>query len=334
MSSKQDATRTRVLQLGAGPTALSCLDALVERFHVVGLVRACRSEEGEREATIRRAREVGVPVLQDDSLEALETSIDKLTPECVVVSSHGRILPPRLLEKSRFINVHYAPLPKYRGRANVNWAIINSEPYAGITIHTISPGLDAGNILYQEIIEVSEGDDVASLYDRLNSIQRNQIAGVVQDHLNGYEGVSQDERQATYGCTRVPDDGEIDWSRPAIEIQRLVRALVPPFPGAFTYFQGRRLLIWRAEAVVDPPRYDGRVPGRVVAYSRKTGTVDVLAGEGVVRLYDVQRATGKREPAAHVVTSVRETLGLRTSELLARIEQLERLLAERPTAAC
>jgi methionyl-tRNA formyltransferase len=238
-----------------------------------------------------------------------------------------------LLEKTRFINVHYAPLPRYRGRANVNWAIINNEPYAGITIHTISPGLDAGNILYQELVEVREGDDVATLYERLNAIQRARIAGIVHDHLNGYDGVSQDEREATYGCTRIFEDGEIDWTRPAPEIQRLVRALVPPFPGAFTYFQGRRLLIWRAETVVDPPRYEGRVPGRVVSISRKSGSVDVLAGDGVLRLYDVQREGGERESAAHVIPSIRGTLGLRTSELLARIERLERLLAERTSAA-
>ncbi|WP_406696209.1 methionyl-tRNA formyltransferase [Singulisphaera sp. Ch08] len=333
MSSEQANTKPRVLQLGAGPTALSCLEALIEGFQVVGLVRASEDADGERDATIRRAREFGVPALRDDGLGALECYIDELAPDCVVVSSHARILPVRLLEKSRFINVHYAPLPKYRGRANVNWAIINGEPYVGITIHTMVPGLDAGKILYQEVVEVREDDDVATLYDRLNSIQRARIAAIVRAHLNGNEGASQDERKATYGCTRIPEDGEIDWSRPASEIQRLVRALVPPFPGAFTYFQGRRLLIWRAEAVIDPLCYEGRVPGRVVSSSRKTGTVDVLAGDGVLRLYDVQRDSGERESAAQLIPSVRGTLGLRTSDLLARIERLERLLSEQTTVS-
>lgn len=328
MLANKDATKYRVLQLGAGPTALSCLDALASRFQVVGLVRGSSGDLERADETIDHARALGIPVFRDDSLEALEAYVQELTPDCVVVSSHARILPARFLARCRFVNVHYAPLPRYRGRANVNWAIINHESFAGITIHTISPGLDAGRILFQDVIKIQDDDDAASLYERLNAIQHARIADTILAHLQGYEGMPQDETQATYGCTRIPEDGEIDWSRPAGEIERLVRALVSPFPGAFTYYEGQRLTIWHAEAMAHPLCYEGRVEGRVIAVSRKEGTVDVLGGEGAVRLFRVQRDGREPEHAARVISSVRGTLGLRTSDLLARLERLERLIMD------
>lgn len=321
--------RTRVLQLGSGLTALSALESLVERFEVVGLVREHHPETAKDDLTIRLAQSLEIPVLPDASAGAIVRSIKELKPDCVVVSSHKRILTPSTLAKCRFINVHYAPLPKYRGRANVNWALINGEQFAAITIHMISPGLDEGNILFQESIEIGESDDVTSLYERLNAIQRKALALTVLRHLDGHEGIPQDHQKATYGCTRIPDDGEIDWTRPASEIHRLIRALTSPSPGAFTYHEGRRLWIRRAELVAHPPRFDGRVPGRVASISQRYGSVDVLAGEGLIRLLEVQREGDAAEPASKVLRSVRETLGLRTSDLLARIDRLERLLSSK-----
>lgn len=326
MHSEETSPRPKVLQLGAGPTASSALEALAERFDLVGLVRECRPGASEDDRTARLARSLGVPVLPDASRKAIGRYIDELGPDCVVASSHGRILPPDLLARCRFVNVHYAPLPRYRGRANVNWAIINGERSAAITIHAICPGLDAGHILYQESIEIGEFEDVARVYDRLNSIQRAVLAATVQRHLAGDDGFPQDHRAATYCCARTPDDGEIDWSRPALEVCRLIRALVDPFPGAFTYLEGRLLVICRAELVTDPRRYEGRVPGRVVSVSREDGSVEVLAGEGILRVLEVRTGDGPDRAASEVIRSSRCTLGLGKSDLLARIESLERLL--------
>src|SRR5262249_88595 len=158
----------------------------------------------------------------------------------VVISSYDRIVPPDLLRRCPFVNVHYAPLPQYRGRANVNWAIINGESHTGITIHLVDQGLDSGNILYQALITIPPADTVPALYDHLNRLQREQLGAAVGRFLAGDSGVAQDPESATYGCTRLPADGEIDWSQPTDRIDALIRALVKPFPGAFTFFNGRR----------------------------------------------------------------------------------------------
>jgi methionyl-tRNA formyltransferase len=322
MSSEPNQTRGRVLLVGLGPTAATALEALAERFAVVGLVRQVAA--GVADPVIARACRLGVRIIPVATIPAIEAAVNELRPDCVVVSSFHRILPDALLARCPFVNVHYALLPKYRGRANVNWAILNGEKATGISIHEMAPGLDAGNILFQAEVPIGADDDVTTLYERLNELQRTGLAGAVERLLSGNRGEAQDASQATYGCTRLPDDGEIDWSASTASVYALVRSLTAPFPGAFTYFEGKRLIVWRARPVAEAPQYDGRIPGRVACVSRAEGSVDVLTGDGVVRVLEVQREGAERTAAANVIGSVKATLGLRTSELLRRIEQLER----------
>jgi methionyl-tRNA formyltransferase len=311
-----------VLLLGLGPTALSALDSLAGVFRVAGLVRDARSRHDGDDEVVERARALGVPIFSDLSVEGVERVIVRTSPDCVVVSSYDRILPARVLGRCRFVNVHYAPLPEYRGRANINWAIINGEPETAITVHVIAPGLDAGNILFQQKVPIGPDDTVGDLYTRLNELQRETLGPTVARYLSGYEGEPQDDGAATYGCTRVPDDGEIDWAASTREIYALVRALAPPYPGAHTYLARRRVTILRAFPLPNAPRYVGRIPGRVVGRSGREGHVDVLTGDGVLRIHEVV-AEGSAGPASALIASTRQTLGLRTADLLARIESLE-----------
>jgi methionyl-tRNA formyltransferase len=307
-----------VLLLGRGPTALSALEALVANFQVAGLFR-----DQEDDEVVQRARSLGVPVLSDLSIAAVERAVDEIQPNCVVVSSYDRILPGRVLGRCRFVNVHYAPLPEYRGRANVNWAIINGESDTAVTIHVMAPGLDAGNVLYQQRVPIGPDDTIGDLYLRLNDVQRQVLADTVARYIAGYEGVPQQEDDATYGCTRIPDDGEINWASPTREIYALIRALGPPYPGAYTFLDGGRLTILQAIPLEGAPRYVGRIPGRVVGRSRQEGHVDVLTGDGVLRIAEMAREGAGPEPAAAFIGSIRQTLGVRVPDLLARLESLE-----------
>ena len=116
--------------------------------------------------------------------------------------------------------MHYAALPHYRGRANVNWAIINGEPETAMTVHVMAPGLDAGNILHQQSVPIGPDDTVGQLYARLNDVQRQVLGDTVARHLAGDDGVPQNATDATYGCTRVPEDGEIHWGGSTAESTR------------------------------------------------------------------------------------------------------------------
>ncbi|NUU20880.1 MAG: methionyl-tRNA formyltransferase, partial [Streptomycetaceae bacterium] len=204
-----------------------------------------------------------------------------------------------------------------RGRANVNWAIINGDTETAISVHTMAPGLDAGGILHQETVPIGPRDTVTDLYDRLNARQRAVLADAVARRLAGDAGRPQDHSAATYGCTRLPEDGEIDWTAPTAATDRLVRALTPPYPGAFTYLGLDRLTVHRAEPAPAAPHYTGRVPGRVVLVDRSGANwVDVLTGDGVLRIHEVAVEGGSPAPANTVLRSVKTTLGLRTSDLL------------------
>ena len=319
---------SRIFLIGQGPTALTALQSLVERFRVIAIVRQRASQSVSADPVEEEARRSGVPVYPHTSPARVANLVEELQPDCVVVSSYDRVLPGDLLARSRFVNVHYSALPAYRGRANVNWAIINGEPHTAITIHRIEPGLDAGRILYQTIVPIGPRDTVGALYDRLNQLQRLHLAETLSRHLDGFQGVSQNEGEASYGCTRTPDDGLIDWTAGTANIDRLIRALSDPFPGAFGVHEGRRLIIWRAVPLESAPRYAGRIPGRVVGISRQEGYVDVLTGDGAIRVLEVQQEDGVRRRAADVIRSVKVSLSLSPLALLDRIRQLETRLGE------
>lgn len=309
--------RRRVLLVGFGPTTATALAALQNDFEVVGLVR-----DGDDEVT-RLAARTGVPVTADGDPKSVAALVDRLDPDCVVVSSYDRILPRDLLARCPFVNVHYAPLPRYRGRANVNWAIINGEDTAAVTVHTMVPELDAGGVLGRRSVPIGPRDTVTDLYERLDQALGAVLPGAVARALAGDPGDAQDETGATYGCTRVPDDGLIDWAAGTVTVDRLVRALTAPYPGAFTFLGLDRLAVLEAEPSPSPRVYVGRVPGRVVGRSATEGWADVLTGDGTLRLHRVRQGDHELSAAA-VLRSTRLTLGIRPTELVDRIVELER----------
>jgi methionyl-tRNA formyltransferase len=321
-----------VVLIGYGPTALSALTSLARSFCVV---RVLRNDSGNETDAVRSfALEAGIQISVLRDLNELAVLIADLRPDAIVISSFDRILPPSILALSCFINVHYSLLPRYRGRANVNWAIINGESAVGISIHLVAPGLDSGNLLFQESVAIGPNETVTSLYDRLNEIQECELGAAVARAIGGDIGSPQNSTAATYGCARVPDDGEIDWSRPTASIDRLVRALTKPFPGAFTHYDTRRLTIIRAEALSITRVYVGRVPGRVVGRSVKEGWVDVLTGDGMLRIFEIgtDPEPDLPRPAAEFILSTRATLGLSCLDLLRRIRALEQRVARTRSA--
>ena len=319
-----------VVLIGKGPSALTALESLAEKFDVAGVIRNARPGPRGEDEVQRRARELGVPLFTDTSLSGVQRVVTSCHPDCTIISSYDRILGAGILDCCGFVNVHYSLLPRYRGIGPVQWGVINGEPELGITIHAITKELDAGNVLYQSTVSVGPHETVNDVYSKLNAIQRQVLGDTVKRYLGGYAGVPQDELSATYTCARVPEDSEVDWSGSTQRIYAQVRAfheaLSIPYPPAYTYLDTRRLSIVRAAPVPDAPRYAGRVPGRVVGRSRARGYVDVLTGDGVLRIHEVRADGGVARPAAAVISSTQQTLGLRVAELLSRVDALSRQL--------
>jgi methionyl-tRNA formyltransferase len=314
----------KIFLIGEGPTAPAALESLAECFEISAIFRKIVTEE---DFIARFANHHAIPLIRETTIRRIASEITQQGPSCVVVSSYNRLIPPDLLANTPFVNVHYSPLPRYRGRANVNWAILNGESEVAITIHTIDPGLDSGQILFQRFIPVSPSATVSDLYLQLNQIQREELGKVVTRRLSGYLGTPQ-RGIPTYCCARLPEDGEIDWTASTRDIDALIRALAPPYPGAFTFFRLQRLWIRRAEPVATARTYAGRIPGRIVAIEEEPGAVDVLTGDGILRLYELETDSGIRSAGSEFVHSTKDTLGLFPRDLLSKIHELEATIAE------
>ncbi len=201
--------------------------------------------------------------------------------------------------------LHDSLLPRYRGFAPANWAIINGESETGATLFFIAEQFDSGPIIGQEPIPISPQDTIREVDERM--VQA--YTKLLRDNLAALEKSSakagpQDEAQASYVCPRTPEDGRIDWRRCALEIHNLIRALTRPYPGAFAYLGRRKVLVWEADVVATEDRYMGRIPGRVIGIDAGGG-VQVLTGRGIIRVKEIQLEGEPAQGAEDLIRSIR-----------------------------
>ena len=210
--------------------------------------------------------------------------------DVAVVVAYGRILPAQFLQTPRrgCINVHFSLLPLYRGAAPANWAIVNGESKTGATTMFIEPTLDTGPILLQRATLIGANETAPELMERLAEIGA-ELLGETLSRLNNLTPRPQRDQDATFAPILKKEDGLIDWSRGALEIERAVRGF-QPWPNAYTSFSSRGLTVFRAEAVSSVP---GAAPGELIA--AQGDDLMVNCGEGTaLRLIEVQPEARKR----------------------------------------
>ena len=176
-------------------------------------------------------------------------------------------------------NLHGSLLPRYRGRAPVNWALVSGETETGVTLHRMVARADAGEIVDQQPVPIGPADSIREVYDGVVGAARKVVARRIDELLSGQvQSRPQDEARATVVRGRRPEDGRIDWQRDARTVFNLVRAVTHPYPGAFTEVQDRRFYIWWAEPMDETPA--GAEPGEV------TGTTPpcIACGRGSLRV--------------------------------------------------
>jgi methionyl-tRNA formyltransferase len=291
--------------MGTPELAVVCLEALrrAPGMEIVAVVTQPDRPQGRglqrRGSPVKEvALASGLTVLQPESVraEAFLEQVRGLSPELIVVVAFGQILPPGLLELPRFgcINVHASLLPKYRGAAPIQWALLNDERETGVTIMKMDAGLDTGDILAQEATPIYPEDNAQTLHERLAQLGAGLLVKTIPAYVAG--GI-QPRPQPAEGVTYAPKikraDGRIDWRLPARAIWNRVRALLP-WPCAFTFLPGpprpQLLKIW--EAASDSGR---GAPGEILSADR-AGIV-VACGEGALRVTVLQREGGRRMSA-------------------------------------
>jgi methionyl-tRNA formyltransferase len=189
-----------------------------------------------------------VAVHQQEKIRAAETEalLQKLSPDCVVIIAYGQIIPARLLPipKLGWINLHASLLPKYRGAAPINWAIVNGETRTGVTTMRIDAGMDTGEMLLRREIEIGTKETAPELASRLSESGAPLMAETLRGLAAGIiVPISQNDAEASYAPTLKKEDGRIDWQRPAIEIYNRMRGFAP-WPGAYTTFRGQSCHVW------------------------------------------------------------------------------------------
>ncbi len=224
-------------------------------------------------------------------------TLSALAPDVVLSVWYRRLLGAPLLALPRLaaLNVHGSLLPKYRGRAPVNWALVNGEALTGVTLHHMTTEADAGDIVAQAAVDIDPEDTALTLYRRMVKVGVDLLLDAYPAVLDGTAARRpQDHAQATVFPRRRPEDGRVDWSWPARRIADMIRAVTHPYPGAFVGDGDDRLHLW-AGAVLSGSAA-GESPGTLLSIRPGAG-VAVAAGAGVVLLRRVQGAGAVEEPA-------------------------------------
>jgi methionyl-tRNA formyltransferase len=303
--------KSRIVFMGTAELACASLEALTAApgFEVVAVVtqpdrpkgRALRMQPSPvKEAALR----AGLSVLQPERARdaAFWEELRRLEPLLIVVAAYGQLLPPAILAlpPQGCFNVHASLLPKYRGAAPIQWAILNGESETGVTIMKMAEKLDTGDILAQRATAITAGDTADTLRERLARLGAQLLVETLENAVNNnLTARPQSEAEATCARKITKEDGRLDWSQPARSLWNRVRAFAP-WPGAFTYLPGgaqlRTVKIWRASA--EEGRAGAPGPPGAVAQADKAGIVVACGGGGALRIHELQREGGRRLTAA------------------------------------
>jgi methionyl-tRNA formyltransferase len=228
------------------------------------------------------------------------------------------------------VNAHAGDLPRYRGNACPNWAILEGEERVVLSLHVMADELDAGPLLAQRALPLKASTYIRDVYDFLERTVPELFAEVLTGLEQGTAKPREqprDPRLSLRCYPRRPEDGEIEWSHGAERIARLVRATAEPFAGAFGWLEDTKVTIWRARAEPLPQPSLG-MPGHVVEIGGHAGEVAVLTGAGLLVLETVERGSSGRMRAADVITSTRQRFVGRLAALEGRLRALEERVAD------
>ncbi len=292
----------RTVFMGSPEFSLPSLRLLAQHFPVVGVVTQPDREAGRgRKLTPppvkTLALELGLPLIQPEKLRdpAAMAQLAAWAPDLIVVAAFGQILRPAVLDLPRFgcINVHGSLLPRGRGAAPIQAAILNGDLQTGITIMKMDPGVDTGPMLAQRALEILPDDTAHSLSQRMAELGARLLVETLPRYLNGeLPPVPQPTEGATYAPMLKKEDGLLDFSQPAASLALRVRAF-NPWPGAYTLWQGNVLKILRAQAAPAGAASPALAPG---ATFQVNGLPAIACGAGCLLLEEVQPAGKKPMP--------------------------------------
>jgi methionyl-tRNA formyltransferase len=311
----------KIVFMGTPDFSVGALEAIIEAGYEVTAVvtQPDRPKGRSRQLQMPPVKECalkhGIPVFQPVRLRVPEavTQLREYPADIYVVAAFGQILSEEVLSIPKYgcINIHASLLPAYRGSAPIQRVIMDGMKQTGITIMQMDKGIDTGDIIMQEPVEIMDSDTGGSLFDRLSVTGAGMIVKVLREIEAGTAvRTRQDESRASYAGMLQKSEGLIKWERTSAETERLIRAL-DPWPSAYTYLGGRMLKIWRS-CIAEQGMSAGRqAPGTVAGVDEDA--IYVTTGDGCLRVTEVQ-LEGKKRMSVHdfllgVKISTGEVLG-------------------------
>lgn len=305
----------RVIYMGTPDFAVGALEEIIKAGHEVCAVvtqpdrKSGRGQElifsPVKEAAIKHGIDVLQPAKARD--EEFIKVLEGYKADIFVVAAYGQILPKTILEMPKYgcLNIHASLLPKYRGAAPIQWSIIDGESKTGVTIMQMNEGLDTGDMIMSETVEITAEETGGSLHDKLSECGAKLVVKAMADIENGTATFTpQPEMSPTaYAAMLNKNMGKIDWSKSATEIERLIRGL-SPWPSAFSYLNGKTLKIWQAKVV----SFDGTLKSGEVFDVDKKG-FKVACGKDALSIESLQLEGKKRMEVADFLRGTALTNG-------------------------
>lgn len=296
----------RIVFMGTPDFSVPTLESLAaSRHEVVAVVTQPDKPKGRgkeiqmtpvKEAALAHQIPVYQPVRARES--AFVEEMRALKPDMMVVIAFGQILSKELLEVPKYgcVNIHASLLPKYRGAAPIQWAVINGDKETGITTMMMDVEMDTGDMLEKMVVELDPEETGGSLFDRLSLLGGDLILSTLEKLENGtIKPEPQNHAEATYVKKISKSMGDIDWTQDAVIIERLVRGL-NPWPSAFTRLNGKMLKIWKAQVLYQDAQTEKAACGQVLK-AEKDG-IEVQTGNGILKILELQLEGKKRMDAA------------------------------------
>lgn len=289
----------KIVFMGTPDFSVGALDALVEAGHeIIAVVTQPDKPKGRsgqmqfppvKECALRH----GLTVLQPVKIKTPEwvDKLRELKADVFVVAAFGQILSKEILDMPKYgcVNIHASLLPKYRGAAPINWAIINGEKETGVTIMQMNEGVDTGDMLSHVVVPIAPKETAESLFYKLAKAGAKLIVETLPKLEAGeIIPVPQDESQSSHVKMMNKSLGKIDWNQDAVVIERLVRGL-NSWPSAYTYYQGKSVKLWDCDVVEAAAK---AVPGTIIAVAKDS--FDVATGNGALRVLELQLEGKKR----------------------------------------
>lgn len=291
----------KIIFMGTPDFAVGTLRSLAEAGHEITLVVSQPDKpKGRGHAMVPTpvkvvAEELGIPVFQPVKIREAKDVLEKTEADVCVVAAFGQIIPASILHMKKYgcINVHASLLPKYRGAAPIQWAVIDGEKESGVTIMQMDEGLDTGDMLAKAIVPLDEKETGGSLFDKLSEAGgRLCVETLAKLEKGEIIPEKQGESPTAYASMLDKKMGNIDWNKSAVVIERLVRGL-NPWPSAYTHLDGKTLKIWACDVL--PQSASKGESGEILEVTKDA--IHVQTGDGIMVLREIQLAGKARMDA-------------------------------------